>query len=73
VNLSWATLTTILECVGVWLAPPSIGATGATALAVLRRRSSEQTDRWVRVATAAGFIIGMPLAIFSFIFLERIF
>lgn len=72
-NLPWATLTTILECVGAWMAPPSIAATGAMTVAVLMGRPSEEADRWVRLATAAGFILGMPLAIFSFISLERIF
>jgi hypothetical protein len=73
VTLPWATLTTILEGVGVLMSATGIGGAVGMTAAVFTRRSSDVTDRWFQIGTAFGFAVGVPLAILVFISLQRIF
>jgi hypothetical protein len=62
---SFGTIQLILEGVGVLLAVVGLGGSGCVTLAVLIHRSTEEVGRWGQIGTAAGFVLGVPVAIIT--------
>jgi hypothetical protein len=56
-------LTKALEVAGVLITSSAIGSASAITAGVLENRSIETITAWGLYGTAAGFVLGVPLAI----------
>jgi hypothetical protein len=56
-------LTNALEVAGVLITSTAIGSAAAITAGVLEGKSPETITRWGLYGTAAGFVLGLPLAV----------
>lgn len=70
-SLVFASVSMILEGLGVMLASIGIGGAFGIAAAVLEGKSNEEITRWGYWGTTAGVVLGVPLTICAFVLMGR--
>ncbi len=67
----FATIQLVLEGVGAGLAMVALGGSLGITVTVLIGKSSDVVTHWGHIGTAIGFLVGIPVAIVTFVLLSN--